>query len=276
MFIWATLAKHAKYARLSRILCVFFIVQSLVAMPVGISMLREEPAVFYPRMHGGPFFEFFDRTWNRWMVVEADENGFADNIIAAPGAEWPMTFDSFDYDREQGYRVVLAPAFDTWEAMQIDGGGHHFLIAITPEYIFFRDANAHLAVPTQIVSAWAIQDMAVDELFNHLALYNRYISSIVAPVFLWVFVVFLIIQALIFVASVWLFGHWQKLSGNMTRRERFAICAFASIPAGLLAFAVGIFIPALHVLIFQLLMLYFTYKAMKEYWNADNVRNREL
>jgi len=274
MFIWAALARHAKYARLTRILCVFLIVQSLVAMPVGISMLRDEPAVLYPRLHGGPHFEFFDRSWDEWINVEGDEHGFVGTVTAPLGVEWPMAFDTFDYEREQAYRIVLASAYDAWEDEGVDV--HHFLIAITPEYIFFRDSNAHLVVSTGRVSAWSVEEMALEELFNHLALHNRYISGIVAPTFMFVFIVFLIMQTLIFIAAVWLFGHWQKLSGDMTRRERIAVCTFASVPAGLIAFAIGIFMPVIHVFIFQLLLLYFSYKAIKEFLNADNVNRTVL
>jgi len=266
MFIWAALARHAKYARLSRVFCVFFIVQSLLALPVGISMLREEPAVLFPRIHDGPFFEIFDRSWADGVIVEADENGFTALVSPPLGVTWPMVFDTFDYERSQTYRVLLAPAFDTWEDEGLSV--HHYLIVITPEYIFFRDSNASLAVATGRVSAWAIEDMAIEELFNHLALFNRYISGIVAPVFLLIFIVFFIVQTLIYIACVWLFGNWQKLSGNMTVRERFATCTFASVPAGLLAFAIGILLPVVHIFIFQLTMIYFSYKAIKEFLNA--------
>ena len=218
-------------------------------------MLREEPSTFFPRIHGGPIFEAFDLSWAGYLDIAGDEIGFIQDI-ATP--QYVMTFDN------NGHRVVLAPAFDAWDAYTYS----EFIFAITPEYIFYHDDSAALFVPTRLVPVWVLEEMHLPELFNHLALYNRYFSSMVAPVFLVTFLAFFAMQVLIFVAMVWLFGHWQKLSGNMSIRERFQVCTFASVPAGILGFAMGIIMPVLHIFVFQMVLIYCTYKAMKEFWNA--------
>jgi len=228
-------------------------------MPVAIAILRDPPAAFYPRLHGGlPDLSAFPRHWMLWLEIEPDENGFTASVTPTAGI--------YTLTGVGGYRVIFAPRFDEWYDYGIER--YPFLLIISPEYVFYRDSNAHLAVPTRLVPAWVLEEGHVEELFNHLALYNRYFMGIVAPVFILVFVVFFITQAFIYIAAVWLFGHWQKLSGNMTIRERFAVCTFASVPAGAIGFAVGIFLPVFHIVIFQFLMIWFTYKAMKEYLNA--------
>lgn len=222
----------------------------------------EEPAVLYARNHGGPHFEFFDRTWAGHVSVTEDEQGFVSGIDMYEA----MVFDSRDDERGHAYRVIVAPRYDAWEDAGVDV--HRYLIAVTPEYIFYRDFYSHLAVPTHFVAAWVLEVMDYPELFNHLALFNRYFTSIVMPVFLQTTVVFLISQILMIAAAIWLFGHWQKLSGNMSVKERLAVCTFASVPANLVAFVIGIFLPVFHVFAAQLIMIYVSYKAMKEYWNA--------
>jgi len=237
----------------------------MIVMPVAMVMLRDEPAVFYSRIHGGPHFQYFDQGLAEFVLVGADEAGFTDSISAPAGVVWPVALDGYDF-LGAGYRVLVAARFDGWE--EYGANGHQFLIAITPEYVFFRDFGASLVVPTRLIPAWVIEEMDFAEMFNHLALFNRYFSSIVAPVFLLIFVAIFVMQTLFMLAAIWLFGHWVKLSGNMTVRERFAVCSFASLPAGMLAFAVGVFIPVVHVFIFQLFMIYFTYKAIKEFWGV--------
>lgn len=234
MFIWASIAKHAKDTRLFRVLCVFLAVQVLLAVPIGITLLRDPPSVLYPRVHGGPDFALFDRNWADEIEVTEDANGFASDISPS---EISVEYES-----------------------------HYFII--TPEYIFYKDANASLAIPTNLVSAWALREGNLEEIFDHLALFNRYFSSIVAPLFLMIFVVFAASQGLICLAAVWLFGYWQMPLGYLNVRERFAVCTFASVPAGILGFAIGIFLPIFHIFLFQFGMIYFSYKAMKEYWNA--------
>ena len=225
---------------MARVLCVFFMVQCLLTIPMSIILLRDPPHVFYPRMHGGPDWGAFDRSWVDEIDVIADANGFVRDVIMLDGNN----------------DLIIATDLHTF--------------IITAEYIFYSDANSSLAVPSRLIPAWALEEGAFEEIFDHLALYNRYFSSIVAPTFVLIFVVFLIMQSLIFMAAVWLFGHWQKLSGNMTVRERFAVCTFASVPASALGLALGILFPLFHILLFQFGMIYFSYKAMKEYLNENS------
>jgi hypothetical protein len=266
MFLLASLTRHAKYAKLSRVLCVFFAIQCLLALPMGIMLIRTPPNELYPRFHGGPNFELFDRTLAREISVQANELGFVSSITFLQEEIMPAVFDTINYESGLTYRVILATRFDAWEDEGVDI--HSNLFAITPQYIFYRDRTSFLAVPTRLIPAWVIEEMNYNELFNHLALYNRYFTSIVAPVFLLIFIVFFIAQALMYGAAVWLFGFWVKLSGNMSVKERFAVCAFASVPAGLAGFIIGLFIPVLHVFISQLIMIYVSYKAIKDFWNA--------
>jgi len=261
MFIWATIAKHAKYARLSRILCVFLIVQCVLSIPVAVVLLRDPPAVMYPRLHGGPMFEYFDRNWNDYIEVVPDEIGFVEEILFVGSG--PILLRA---DYGFSHHVLLAPSYEY--VANITDVDAHFLLAITPQYIFYRDETSMLMIPTEALPAWVIEDAYIEEIFNHLALGNRYFSGIIAPVFVMIFVVFLVMQVFIYGASVWLFGSWQKLSGNMTIKERFAVCTFASVPAVIVGLAFGLFLPIVHLFIFQLAMIYVTYKAMKEYFNA--------
>jgi hypothetical protein len=266
MFIWATIVKHAKSAGLPRVLCVFFIVQCALTIPIGIVLLRDRPAVFYPRIHGGPDWEGFDKSWVEYIEVDENESGFIQDIRKTTAGEHASVFDNF----ENGslFRVILAPTHEG--IIDFDTPERNYTFVITPEYILYRDANASLAVPAGLVSAWAVREGALEEIFDHLALYNRFFSSIFAPVFILMFVVFFAMQVLMCFAIVWLLGYWQKLSGNMTVRERFAVCTFASVPAGALGFALGIIFPIAHIFLFQLGMLFFTYKSMKEYFNAQS------
>jgi len=282
MFLWASLARYAKHAKLIRVLFIFFAVQSLLTIPVGISMVRDSPDIFYPRIHGGPVFENFDSTWVDYINVIEDEQGFVSTLSILSEDEntqsnnhreeqtiQPVTVSTttgrVDETNEHDtvYRVTLAADYTLINDDRF--AGCDFMFAITPQFIFYRDINSQLIIPTTLVSAWALEEGDLREIFNHLALYNSYFSSIVAPVFLLVFVIMLAAQAVMLLAAVWLFGQWVKLSGTMTVRERFSVCTFASVPAGLISFAAGLFVPVIHVFIAQLLMIYFSYKAMKEY-----------
>jgi hypothetical protein len=248
-------------------------------------------------MHGGPDWLNFDRGWAETIDVVPDNNGFTAEIyilrtLAVSPVEGShftvpdrvslsqigaMVYPKGAVHNGDSYRVIIAPHHDYIQdeirSLRYDGSGYapaDYYFVITPQYIYYRDGNASLAVPVGLVSAWALQQGNLEEIFDHLALHNRYFSSIVAPAFLWIFIVFFVSQTVIILTTVWLFGYWQKILGNMNIRERFAVCTFASVPAGILAFAVGIFFPVFHIFLFQFGMIYFTYKSMKEFFNAQS------
>jgi hypothetical protein len=229
----------------------FAAVQCLLALPVSFIFLRTPPSELYPRIHGGPNFDYFDRSWAAQIIVHENARGFTDGIELVPQK----------LESGYGHLVILANSFEAWAY----DGLSPYLFAVTPDYIFYRDAQSLLSVPVHLIPAWVFREMDFPELFNHLALYNHYFSAIAAPVFVLIFVVFFITQIMITAAAVWLFGQWQKLTAVMTAWDRFAICTFASIPAGLIGFVAGIALPVVHIFIFQLLMIYFAYKAMKEF-----------
>jgi len=286
MFLWASLARYAKHAKMFRVICVFIAVQALLTIPVGISMLRDSPDVFYPRIHGGPEFENFDYSWVDYIEITKDERGFISTLLILTAEDeqtiQPVTVTKIPGTPKSGnpttgraeetnandikYRVTLATDYTLIDDDRF--AGCDYMFAITPEFIFYRDIYTQLVIPTTSVSAWALENSDFREIFNTLALYNNYYTSIIAPVFLLVFLVMLATQAVIMLAAVWLLGQWVKLSGTMTIRERFTVCTFASVPAGFIGFVIGLFVPVIHVFIAQLLMIYFSYKAMKEYFNV--------
>ena len=250
MFAFAGIARHAKYAKLSRILCIYFTITCLVSVPIGLMLIRDPPAVFYPRIHGGPDFNNFSRDWADNLTIISDENGFISDLEIIPSV-----FYSYDTKVLILYDYNYIPETE------------HYMFVITPEFLFYIDNNSFLGLPIYLLPAWVLEDMFIEEIFNHLALYNAYFTSIVAPVFLLVFIIFFVSQSLIMFAAVWLFGHWVKLSGNMSTLERFSVCTFSYVPAGLIGFVTGIFLPVLHIFIAQLVMIYISYKSIKEFWN---------
>ena len=256
MFIWAPLARHAKYARLGRVVLVFLAVQSMLSLPVLFLFMRTPPAVFYPRVHGGPYFGAFCSQWADEVAIIEDEIGFT-KILEIPNDE-AASFIGTD-----SRHIVRLAQLDAEGDVLNSGGG--WLFVLTPHHIFYSDENTVMTVPVNLVPAWVLQEMNLAEVFNHLALYNSYFAGIVMPVFLLVFIVFFMSQAMLTVAAIWLFGQWRKFLGSMTVKERFSVITFASVPSGVLGAAAGFFLPVIHIFIFQLVTIYISYMAMKEF-----------
>ena len=62
-----------------------------------------------------------------------------------------------------------------------------------------------------------------------------------------------------------LFGQMRKTEVYITAKERFIICVYASLLVFPIGLIVGFLIPLFHFFIFQLLVIYISYKIIKVY-----------
>lgn len=269
MKTWTTLAKYAKRTKLSHLICMFLIIQILVSLPLAINLIKNPPSVSYTHTHGGPVFSNFSNIWAGGVIFTSDESGFVRSMYMIDAAHFydgnflGRIYETYDAERDRTYVVEVAPFFS---ALIIEGtplGMADYAFAITPEYIFFRDAHSSLFAPTSRIPTVVLENMDYEELFNHIVRYNNYFVRVLAPIYLQTTLIFFLLQIVLYAIIIWL--QWKKLSDNMTLAESFAVCAVSSVPAGVSAFIFGLILPVTHIMFFQLLMIYFSYKTTRNY-----------
>ena len=273
MFIFAPLARKAKHARLPRVLFYFLSMQIALMLPVAIMLMRTEPAAMHLRLYGGPVISQFSGEPDLGIAITEGPDGFIQELSISeellykneyvfeaagdsPEADTPAAPETHTY----GLRV------SEWrESLLIEDTGTDYLFGITPQYAYYVDANSKLAIAVELLPAWVLRDLDFNELFNYLAINANYFGGQLMPVLLLVCVGFFLMQLVYYGVLALLFGLMRKTTTHMTIRERFTVAVYASLPIFPFGFLIGLALPFFHVVIFQLIVIYTTYKTINEY-----------
>jgi hypothetical protein len=138
-------------------------------------------------------------------------------------------------------------------------------MVFTEGTLSFNGEHLQMAMPLDIVPDWVIQERDMKEMFNYLFLYNRYFTDLLLPVMLFIAAGFFITQILFYVCVSWMFGQTRLMTTYMTMKERLVICVYASLIAMFPGMLVGFIMPVLHILIFEVIVIYVAYKVSQEY-----------
>jgi hypothetical protein len=270
VFLWAVLARYAKKARAYFVWLYFISAQLLLFLPTALAQARTEPHAMYSRMHGGPSMEVFTQMQ---PLQELSVGETADGYIYSITIEETqiLTFQEVipsPEDTEDALPVVrdYAVKVSLWqEGLLTEPATANYVFGVTPEYVYYRDANATLAIPSTQIPAWVLNRWDFGELFNYLSLYNQYYTSFLVPTILSMLGLFMLGQGVFYWTVSWLFGQTRRMTTYMTLWERFTVCVYASIPALVPGFLFGIIMPVFNVIIFEVIVLYVAYKIMGEY-----------
>jgi hypothetical protein len=163
------------------------------------------------------------------------------------------------------YALLSTQPYDMFARLNdnVTVAGENF--QITGSEIVFASGKTVMAATRDSVPDSVINAGDYNELFNYIALYNGYFTNIYIPVALVVFAGFLATQALFYVCAAWLFGQTRIITTYMTIGERFKVAVIASLPAVLPGALIGFIAPLVHVLLFEVAVVYLAYKTIGEY-----------
>ena len=132
--------------------------------------------------------------------------------------------------------------------------------------IYFLSVQALLILPVLLALASTEPGTMYSRLYNgDINVEYNYLTQTLIPLLIIVFNGYIAMQLIMYLSIAWLFGQMRRTQDYMTMGERFTACAYASLilcPIGLL---LGFFAPILHLLIFEMGMVYVAYKIIKEY-----------
>ena len=110
------------------------------------------------------------------------------------------------------------------------------------------------------------------EVFSMLAVYNLYIPQFLLPLLLAVFLILLALQLFFYVTSALFLGLVRLSSRGFPFGERIRIVVLSSLAPSLPCMAAGFFLPAVHIILFQMLNLLLLFHLSKRY----DKKEREL
>ena len=138
-------------------------------------------------------------------------------------------------------------------------------------YVIFHEANILLHAPAFFFD---VENMpyTTRELFSKIAMYNMYITEFLLPLTLVAIVVLAVLQVFFIAVSAYFLGAYRLKSSNFSYGERVKIVILSLLPMAFACAAVGFFLPAVHVILFQMLSLPVIFYISKRY----DLREKEM
>ena len=133
------------------------------------------------------------------------------------------------------------------------------VIYVFADFIVYADSNIVLTAPSEFFNE--LNNFGI--VFSMIAMYNMYITSFLFPLLGIAFFVLFVLQLFFYLVSALFLRLFRMASSKIGFGSRVKIVILSSTFPALLSAAVGFFLPAVHVILFQmlnLLLLYFLSK----------------
>jgi len=142
------------------------------------------------------------------------------------------------------------------------------------DFTIYADSNIVLSAPseffTELFPHETLQGSydrtrpAFGEVFSMIAMYNMYITSFLLPLLAIAFFVLLVLQLFFYIMSVLFLGIFRLASSKIDFGNRVKIVILSSLFPALISMAAGFFLPAVHIILFQMLNLLLMYILSKK------------
>ena len=133
------------------------------------------------------------------------------------------------------------------------------------DHAVYVDKQILLAVPTDFLGNKA-EVYTFRELFDVIAVYNGYITEMLLPVMVSVIAVMLILQMLFTIMSASFMRLCKSDFSQFAFVDRMKLAIMGSLAPAMVSSVIGLFLPGVHIILFQLLalaMIFYVQKQLK-------------
>ncbi|MEG2404353.1 MAG: hypothetical protein RSC01_05475 [Oscillospiraceae bacterium] len=174
----------------------------------------------------------------------------------------PLFVSSIKTQPDQLYERMLSLSFDNaninycknekFSSETINNNSN--TIFVFKDYTVYSDASFLLSAPTNLVFD-SEQEYSFREAFSRIAMYNMYIPQVLLPVLLIAFFITFILQLFFYLISAIAIGVFRLTATRFEFSKKVKIVILSSLFPALLSMILGLFLPAVHIVVFQLLNL---------------------
>jgi len=127
-------------------------------------------------------------------------------------------------------------------------------IYVFNDYIAYADSNIVLAAPGEL---FALDDISLEfgEIFSMIAMYNMYLTQFMLPVLMIALAVLLILHLFFCLLSALFLWALRLTSKPFSFGKIIKISIMSAFPAALISVIFGLMLPAVHIILFQMLTL---------------------
>lgn len=145
-------------------------------------------------------------------------------------------------------------------------------IYVFEDLIVFFDASLTMYAPAEFFNI-AEMPYTFEEMFSMIAMYNMYIPHLLLPMILLAMFVMLVLKIFFYAVTAYFLGAFRMLSSfKFDYGERLKISIMSSLPVAILCAVVGLLIPIVHLILFQLVNLLVLFFLSKRY----DTREKEM
>ena len=153
---------------------------------------------------------------------------------------------SFDFEKS---RIV----FNTGELFSLDLiDESNSAIYVFEDVLVYADPSLILTVPVEFFD---FDDFyySFNELFDMISVYNLYITQFLLPFLGLAMLVVLVLQVFFMLVFAFFLGLFRAMTSSFSFAERLKIVIMSSLPLSLVCMIIGFFLPAIHIIIYQML-----------------------
>ena len=135
-------------------------------------------------------------------------------------------------------------------------------IFIFDDLVVYADPNVVFYAPSEFFVSGELS-LPFGELFGMIAVYNMYIPQFLLPMLMAAFFIMLVLQLLFYLVSAAAIGVFRLASTRLGFGKKARIAIMGSLFPALISAAIGLVLPAVHIIMFQVInivMLYFIFK----------------
>lgn len=137
------------------------------------------------------------------------------------------------------------------------------IFGITPEYTYFTGAGTNMLMPVELLPQWVIDNRNQYELFDYIAIYNGYFARFLFPAWLFCAMIVFVWNATILVAVSYLLSMGRIMTHKLRFSKRMKTMLICSPLPAIVCFFIGLAVPIIHILLYQIAVLYFAYMVQK-------------
>jgi hypothetical protein len=145
------------------------------------------------------------------------------------------------------------------------------VIYVFDDFVVYSDSSIVLSVPSDLLKDSDLS-RPFGEVFSMIAVYNRYIPQFLFPLLMIALFILLVLQLFFYLISAVFLGISRLTSTAFGFGERVKIVIMSSLLPALIGVAVGFLLPAVHIILFQLINLLMLFFLSKRY----DKKEREL
>ena len=144
-------------------------------------------------------------------------------------------------------------------------------IYVFGDLVVYSDSLLVISAPSEFFDSETLAK-PFGEVFSMIAVYNMYIPQFLLPLLIIAFIVLLAIQVFFYILCAIFLGTYRMMSKQFTFFKNIKIVIMGSFFPSILCVFIGFILPAIHIILFQMINLFLIFFISKKY----DKKEREL